>query len=108
MSVYTPREFNRIPLRILSSVPVLIIVYVQGIYPTVVIIIVHNGVSALDSVIISRNAPVSSLQFASNTWSGRGPTALKQDSDDPEDEINGHHHIQEREGQEPVEGKDLV
>ncbi|EIM83931.1 uncharacterized protein STEHIDRAFT_113162 [Stereum hirsutum FP-91666 SS1] len=79
---------------------------VVGIYPTIVIIIVDNGVSALDSVAISRNAPVSSLQFASNSWTGQGPMTINQDSDDLEDGGDGRHRIHENE-EEAIEGKDL-
>lgn len=71
------------------------------------IIIVDNGVSALDSVAISRNAPVSSLQFASNSWTGQGPMTINQDSDDLEDGGDGRHRIHENE-EEAIEGKDLV
>lgn len=83
-------------------------VYTQGIYPTAVIIIVHNGVSALDAVIISRNAPVSSLHFASHPWSRQGPTSLNQEIYGSEDGDDGGHRVQETGVEEIIEAKELV
>lgn len=82
--------------------------HAQGIYPTAVIIIVHNGVSALDSVIISRNAPVSSLQFAGHPWSHQVSAALNQDMVDSESGDVCRHGVQETGSEEVIGGKGLV